>query len=311
MPDSFDLLEEVPQSNTSYKRERYTPKTNRAKPKRGVVEVFHWGRDITSPAQVLDPERGSWELVYAVYHGADVPVAVAPELAQLIDREEIKLNASYSRESGLMYIRGRFPVPGKKHRVRQSLQRFVCGLPLGKLPVELHVNHQTRYTLDNRPGNLEVVIPAVNLHDRRHVGTGVSKYCGVSQYRGRILEVKRGKKIYAETSKPYRVIGWFGGKRKNVGLFENEEDAGRAYDRFILQCFKRSVVMMRLVGTILPLEQINKLLNFKRSNEELEAYFRTAILRAKAKAPRRQEALRELQRIVTKRSPKEIDDPPF
>lgn len=299
MPDTFNLLDEVHVQPPARRRERFVPKSNRAKPKLGLVDMSHWGNGVRSLDRILDSKRGLWEVVYATWQGTDVPTTVSPELAEFIDRHRVSLVLSPSRETGLMYVRGRFPVPGYKHRVRMALHRFACGLPppgkgkRGGLPIEVHVNHQTRYTLDNRNGNLEVVIPAVNLRERSTVGTGFSKYCGVSLYRS-LAKSKGGQKHYRKSSKPYRVICWFGGRRFNVGLFADEDEAGRAYDKEILYRIRRSVRMMRIVGTILPFAQINRLLNFERPVEELEAYFRAAMKRAKANAPKGRRALRQL-----------------
>lgn len=92
-------------------------------------------------------------------------------------------------------------------------------------PAGLFVDHQNHNGLDNRKANLQIVTPAENTYNKRKErGLVSSKYKGVS-FR------KRLNKWTAYIS--YR------GRRINLGCFDDEIDAAKAYDEAAKELFGR------------------------------------------------------------------------
>jgi hypothetical protein len=90
------------------------------------------------------------------------------------------------------------------------MHRFIMNAPKGQI-----VDHRNHEPLDNRKANLRFAEYWQNCCNKRILKKGTSKYRGVS---------------IAKNSKKWRAVIYYNGIRKDLGLFENEQDAARAYD---------------------------------------------------------------------------------
>jgi hypothetical protein len=261
MSADFDLLEEVEPIAPPVRRKRLLPEYSR----KGVSGI-PWDGFADSLELVLDHDRGEWAILYAMFRGESYPVVVSPKHAKKYADVPLHLVMSLQGE---FYARGSFPRPGSKRKIRRYLHQEICNVP-DNCPLDVEVHHQTRMTLDNREGNLEVVIKRLNNLLRGDVGTGTSKYIGVSYRRG----FKNLKGVWSTRRKPYFAECKFGGVRYNLQYHETEEEAAQAYDAKILWLLAEQ---KGFVGGILPLTQVNRLLNFKRSTEELKRIFRSSL----------------------------------
>jgi hypothetical protein len=101
------------------------------------------------------------------------------------------------------------PATGKQRSVR--MHNDVLKVPKGKV-----CDHKNRNGLDNRLVNLRAASSRENGYNQSKGRRRSSKYRGVS----------RDKKY-----NKWRVIISYGGKRKDLGYFEDELEAARAYDK--------------------------------------------------------------------------------
>ncbi len=90
------------------------------------------------------------------------------------------------------------------------MHRFIMNAPKGRI-----VDHRNRESLDNRKTNLRFATRSQNSCNKKITKKGTSKYRGVS---------------IEKDSKKWQAIIYYNRMRKHLGLFENEEDAARAYD---------------------------------------------------------------------------------
>ena len=98
-----------------------------------------------------------------------------------------------------------------------SLHRLITNAP--KHLVVDHINHNG---LDNRKTNLRLCTPAQNQQNARPRTGGTSRHKGVH---------------WDKRRKKYIVQVGHRSKRYNLGGFENEDDAGRAYDKKAKELF--------------------------------------------------------------------------
>ncbi len=98
-----------------------------------------------------------------------------------------------------------------------SLHRLITNAP--KHLVVDHINHNG---LDNRRSNLRLCTPAQNQQNKRPQAGGTSRHKGVHWD-------KKRKKYIAQIGHK--------SKRYTIGRFDNEDDAGRAYDKKAKELF--------------------------------------------------------------------------
>lgn len=97
------------------------------------------------------------------------------------------------------------------------MHRFITNAPK-----ELEVDHINGNRLDNRKENLRICTKSQNLRNQ-HKTCGSSKYKGVSW---RVRANKWESRIYVD------------GKKLFLGLYSDEEDAAKAYDKAAIQHYK-------------------------------------------------------------------------
>jgi len=90
------------------------------------------------------------------------------------------------------------------------MHRFIINAPCGRI-----VDHHNRESLDNRKVNLRFATHSQNCCNKKILKKGTSEYRGVSL-------IKKSNK--------WQAVIYYNGTRKHLGLFENQQDAARAYD---------------------------------------------------------------------------------
>lgn len=117
------------------------------------------------------------------------------------------------------------------------LQRMIMG------ETKHFITHKNRNELDNRKKNL-VVLENKGMvgffgkkQVRKHAGKNPSKYKGVT--------IITNSKIH-----PYVAMIRFNGKLKRIGIYSNEEDAARAYDKKALELFGELAATNKKLGLL-------------------------------------------------------------
>jgi len=98
-----------------------------------------------------------------------------------------------------------------------SMHRLIMNAPRGML-----VDHRDHNGLNNRKGNLRICTKAQNTHNRRGVKGSSSRHKGVH---------------WDKQHNKYRAVIVHKAKRYNLGRFDDEDDAGRAYDKKARELF--------------------------------------------------------------------------
>ena len=91
-----------------------------------------------------------------------------------------------------------------------SMHRFIINAPKGRI-----VDHRNHESLDNRKFNLRFATHSQNCCNKKILKKGTSEYRGVSL-------IKKSNK--------WQAVIYYNGTRKHLGLFENQQDAAKAYD---------------------------------------------------------------------------------
>lgn len=121
-------------------------------------------------------------------------------------------HSSYNRG----YAQLSLSIDGKNHCF--YWHRIIAKAFLPEFKTSLQVDHRDGDRSNNQPSNLRMATPSQN---RR----GFCKICkkASSQFRG-VSKCSTRKKWYAQ--------GWDGSKKQNLGYYDNEIDAAKAFDVF-------------------------------------------------------------------------------
>jgi HNH endonuclease/AP2 domain len=114
---------------------------------------------------------------------------------------------------GIWYAMARPKILGKFTTIH--MHQIILPLPKGMM-VD-HINHNG---LDNRKVNLRPATRSQNLLNSRKHRSGTSRFKGVR---------------YAKNVQAWIAFSRRQGQRQYLGTFQTEEDAARAYDRFVLE----------------------------------------------------------------------------
>ena len=147
-------------------------------------------------------------------------IALSQGMVALVDDEDTERLQGYAWYAAKQGRKKRYPYavagvpdkPGRQKSVR--MHRLIMNAPDGSF-----VDHVNGNTLDNRKANLRLCNNAQNCKNRKRTW-GTSKYLGVGWKRARSRWVAR---IYVD------------GRHINLGGFEDERAAAKAYDKAAIE----------------------------------------------------------------------------
>ena len=128
---------------------------------------------------------------------------------------------NYSGGPNKFYIQTSIPQPNGEWRVqkngtrRRKQKKLLMHRLMVDAPKGMHVDHINGNSLDNRKSNLRICTSAENQRNRRATKNNTSGYKGVGW-------AKQNKKWTAQIQ--------HNGKKIHIGLYEDKEEAARAYD---------------------------------------------------------------------------------
>ena len=136
----------------------------------------------------------------------------------LVDDEDFKELSKHKwhirKKKYTFYARARIEIDGNRKLV--YMHRIIMDAPKDR-----QIDHKNGDGLDNQRSNLRFCTNGQNQHNRRK-GKGTSKYKGVH---------------WLKDNKRWRASIGFNKKLINLGCYDNETDAAKAYDRKALELF--------------------------------------------------------------------------
>ena len=143
-------------------------------------------------------------------------IKLASGLISYVSEQDYELVSKFSwwhaKQKKTTYVRTRDIYKGEKRHF------YMHQLILGTIGVKAEIDHKDNNGLNNTRDNIKVASHSDNLKNRRK-HRGASKYTGVSKH------------LYNRWIARINING----KQKHIGLFDNEIDAAKAYNKAAIE----------------------------------------------------------------------------